>query len=90
MHWFWQKELKIGQIWIMKENNPFDKSEFCVEILNIKNGWILCEEKITDWLKEKWVKDGNEMNDVSLFTLKNTKNLILDFIILNYFIILNW
>ena len=53
MTWFWQKELKIGQIWTMKDSDPFHKSEFETEIIDIKNKYVLTKIRIANWLIEK-------------------------------------
>ena len=42
---FRKKELRIGQIWLEKPTgNPFEKPNFCAEIRDIKNGWVLIQE----------------------------------------------
>lgn len=40
---FKKKELKIGQIWTVGSDNPFEKDEFIVTILGIKGGYVYFE-----------------------------------------------
>lgn len=58
MRWFWQKELEIGQIWTMKESDPFRQCEFEAKIIDIQKGYILCDEGIARWFKEKYPDSG--------------------------------
>jgi hypothetical protein len=74
MNWFNKKELKIGQVWAMKDSDPFHKSEFVDEIIDLKDGYVLVQPHIAEWLREKMdnTKDMKDWPDPTEQTYKES------------------
>ena len=43
-----RKKLKVGQIWAIKDDDPFNKCLLHAEILDIKDGYVLYKSHWTD------------------------------------------
>lgn len=47
MNWFKKKvKLQIGQVWAAKDLNPFSRSEYENEIIDIKDGYFLSKSYV--------------------------------------------